>query len=623
MKSVHLFVSLICVCFVFVLAYGEISAQNRIPRFDITDCSSFTNRLPPAAKPECGFLVVARDRKKPAGGTFRLAVVILRRATPSTEPPLVFLHGGPSGPGGIRGGEMNNAVAWFTKLNRDLIIFDQRGAGLSEPKLCADIVRTPQATEKILNTRDQKELQEFFNESSRKCVASLKAQGVDPDTFGSEINAADLIDLRKVLGYLKWDLIGVSYGGRYVQEAMRSDSNGVRSVIMHSPSFVGGGVEYEGPRTFQRVLEHIFASCAAQTPCAAAFPTVEKDFYDLYDELNRNPLDIVLERGSDKLTVRFDGERFVAALRNNFTQRVSRIPVIINELKRGDRKRVAQYLVADSNAGGGFNNTLTDLIGCYDGYGPDYLKKEAAVVKQVRTPFRPFANDLQECVIWHSRFAPLSNHDLVKSDIPALVFTTEFDHLNPFDFGKQIAGALKTAYHIELPGQTHGQRMTGCPESIVFQFLKDPMQRPDVSCLASMPPVAFELKRFDRPNLMFAISNVDGKSTPFDGNWEAVFPNAPVVLKIDLKINGDIVSASLMGPTGPIEIYDGKVGSDTIAFKIKSPEGDRIITIMGKLTGDEISFTRNVEVLPGGTPGGAFIFGTSGAKTFTARRVRQ
>ena len=604
--------------FIFPLGF---SAQNQVPRFEKIDCSSFTSRLPAAARPECGFLVVAQDRKKVAGGTFKLAVVILRPAPSSTEPPLVFLHGGPSGPGGIRGGEMANAVAWSTKLNRDLIVFDQRGAGLSEPKLCVDVVRPPEMAEKLLNTRNEKERQELYNKSTRECVARMKAQGIDPDTFGSEFNAADLVDLRKVLGYQKWDLIGVSYGGRFVQESMRRDPKGIRSVVMHSPSFVGGGVEYEGPRTYQRVLEHIFASCAAQAQCAAAFPTLEKDFYALYDELNKSPLDIVLERGSDKLNVRFDGERFVGAIRNNFTQRLSRIPVIINELKRGDRMKAAQYLVADSNAGGGFNNTLTDLVGCYDGYGPDYFKKEAAIVKQVREPFRRFANDLQECMIWHSRFAPRSDHDLVRSSIPALVLTTEFDHLNPFDFGKQIAGALKTAYHFELPGQTHGQRMTGCPESIVFQFLNDPMKKPDASCLESMPRVAFELKRFDKPNLMFSVSNVDGKKTPFEGNWEAVFPNAPVVLRINLKTSGDSVGGSFMGAAGPIEIYDGKVGSDTISFKVRSPEGARIITITGKLIGDAISFTRDIEVLPGGSPGGAFIFGTAGARNFTATRV--
>ena len=81
------------------------------------------------------------------------------------------------------------------------------------------------------------------------------------------------------------------------------------------------------------------------------------------------------------------------------------------------------------------------------------------------------------------------------------------------------------------------------------------------------------------------------------------------------------MSGSFIGPTGPIVIYDGKVDSDTISFKLKTPDGGRIITVTGKLTGDEISFARDVEVLPGGTPGGAFVFGAGGARNFVARRA--
>ena len=89
-----------------------------------------------------------------------------------------------------------------------------------------------------------------------------------------------------------------------------------------------------------------------------------------------------------------------------------------------------------------------------------------------------------------------------------------------------------------------------------------------------------------------------------------------------MKTNGDVVTGSFMGPAGRVEFYDGKVGVDTISFKFKSPEGLRIITITGKVAGDEIMFTRDVEILPGGTSGGGFIFGTAGARTITATRVQ-
>ena len=609
-------------CLFLILLCGPAMTQNQIPRFERAECPFNRNDVPAEVKLECGYLTVLQDRAKPTGRTFKLAVAILRPATQTNEPPLVFLHGGPSGPGGIRSGEMGLALSWSTKLHRDLIVYDQRGAGLSEPALCIGMSRSAEKQETLLNTRDPKVRQEFYNDSARTCVASLKAQGVDPDMFNSEVNAADLADLRKALGYSKWDLIGVSYGGRLVQEAMRRDPKGIRSVVMHSPGIVGGGVESDSPLSYQHVLDRVFAACAAQAPCAAAFSTLERDLYEVYDELNQNPLDVVIERGKDTLKIRFDGERFLAALRNAFGVRLNSVPILVNQLRRGDRMRAAQYLVAGTNAGGANNNTLTDLVGCYDAYGPDYLKKAEAIKRQAKEPFRRFANDLQECRIWHSRFARASDHDFVRSNIPALVFTTEFDHLNSFDIGERIARPLKTAYHFEIPGQVHGQPITGCPESMIFEFFKDPMRKPDGSCLTSMPKVVFELKRLERPTLVFTILSTDGNTTPFQGNWEAFYPNAPALIKVDLKINGELVTGSLSSGAGrTIEIFDGKVLGDTIAFKIKSPTGERTITFTGKLAGDEIAFTRDVEVPAGGNPGGAFIFGAAGARTFTAKRV--
>ena len=52
-----------------------------------------------------------------------------------------------------------------------------------------------------------------------------------------------------------------------------------------------------------------------------------------------------------------------------------------------------------------------------------------------------------------------------------------------------------------------------------------------------------------------------------------------------------------------------------------SPDGDRTITFTATLQGDEIAFTRDVEVRPGGNRGGQGIFGSQGARAFTARRA--
>jgi hypothetical protein len=74
--------------------------------------------------------------------------------------------------------------------------------------------------------------------------------------------------------------------------------------------------------------------------------------------------------------------------------------------------------------------------------------------------------------------------------------------------------------------------------------------------------------------------------------------------------------------TPPTEIYDGTIRGNTISFKCQSPgSADRTITFTGQIDGDEITFTRTVEIRPGGDPGDDGIYGLSGAPHFVARRA--
>jgi hypothetical protein len=68
---------------------------------------------------------------------------------------------------------------------------------------------------------------------------------------------------------------------------------------------------------------------------------------------------------------------------------------------------------------------------------------------------------------------------------------------------------------------------------------------------------------------------------------------------------------------GPFEIYDGKADGDRISFKLRTPDGGRVITFTGTRNGDRIAFTRSAEVLRG-DPGRDGILGANGATQFTA-----
>jgi hypothetical protein len=86
----------------------------------------------------------------------------------------------------------------------------------------------------------------------------------------------------------------------------------------------------------------IFGACGAQPACARAFPSPENDFTAVFDELKRTPLEIATPAGH----VLFDAERFMIGLEFTrvFTQR---LPMIVGELRRGDRTRAARMVIGD------------------------------------------------------------------------------------------------------------------------------------------------------------------------------------------------------------------------------------------------------------------------------------
>ena len=248
--------------------------ESGLPRFERSVCH-VDGEWARASRRDCGWLIVPERRGAANSGRIRLALEIFRGGDNATAPPIVFLHGGPGGAGGIRTFSAAVASAPFAR-DRDVVIFDQRGAGLSQPKLCPDY---DSVTAKTYNMRTSPVRDSLLKAARRACVALLDKQGIHRDAYSTAENAADAIDLRRVLGYHAWIVYGGSYGARLAQELMRRDSAAVIAAILASPAPQAFSRQAEQPLLTQRAFERLFAECRLQPTCRDAFPDVEGDFY--------------------------------------------------------------------------------------------------------------------------------------------------------------------------------------------------------------------------------------------------------------------------------------------------------------------------------------------------------
>ena len=584
---------------------APVHAQQSLGRYETVECFPQVRILATNAPLECGWLTLPELRSRPDGPAVRLAVIRYRASNP-TAPPLVYLHGGPGGAGAIVPSSLN----WFNRMSdgvRDVIRFDQRAVGLSEPKLCLGI------------QRDTSRTQDAWNANARNCIADIKAQGRDPAGYTTVVQADDVRELRLALGYDKWDVFGVSYGGRLAAEVMRRDSNGVRAVILHSPAIPIVASLTEDPISVQTALERLFARCANQAECRAAFPTLERDFYDVYREVSANPRAITASRGP----MRFDGQQYLRAVRCQLTstRQVLRLPLAIHELRRGDRVHAATVLAnacagpaSQNQAGINVKNYLTN---CADGNGKAYWDSRRSVAARIDSMWLVFEEFGEECDIWQPRYADTTDLSPIRSSIPTLIITGEFDERTPTDHARRGAAGLTRKYIFEMPGEGHGTPPTGCQAELMRQFLADPTREPDGSCIAATPPIAFATQSLMLSNLWFNIA-ADTAASPFAGTWETEFPNTPRPFTVQLRIDGSRVT----GTWNPnqLPLFDGSVAGDTLRFSVKSPDGTRTIRFTGTLRGDTLSFVREVDASAGGVQGQG-IFGVAGARTFTARRA--
>lgn len=220
---------------------------------------------------QCGSLLVPIDYQNPNGATISLAVI---RHVTTAKNRLGSVVLNPGGPGGSGVGFAKQAWNNYSKLldNRfDVVSFDPRGVGQSDPVRCASSALEDSFVSfdaDPTSASDVAKLNQLNTEFANGCKE--KSGSLLPHV-GTAETARDLDVLRATLGDAKLTYIGESYGTFLGQIYAQLFPRNVRALVLDGVVDPSASDTAEGigqARGFETALHAFIAYCVRQNPCA-------------------------------------------------------------------------------------------------------------------------------------------------------------------------------------------------------------------------------------------------------------------------------------------------------------------------------------------------------------------
>lgn len=272
------------------------------PVFEAVPCPA---EVPADANATCGYLTVPENRRRTDSDTLRrFAVTLAANADPAADPVIVLMEDA--------GVEMASLIEWFAtapvRARRPVILLAPRGETFSEPSLAC-----PGAA----GSSDR----QLASQALADCYNQLRQEGRDLAGYTLEQSALDVIDLAEALAVTQINLVGSGRGAAVVQLVAARQPVLVRSIVLESLLPIGVNGALEAPVGAYDALRMVFADCARDAECAAAYPDLEARFLTGIDWYNETPTPASIGFGDGNAIARMifaklqrDGGRDIPAL---------------------------------------------------------------------------------------------------------------------------------------------------------------------------------------------------------------------------------------------------------------------------------------------------------------------
>ena len=478
--------SLFYLLIILFLVSSFVGFCQTIGEIEKTDCfledCSFLEKHP---KIEFGYITVPEDYTKPNGRKLKIAFSIIKATDPNPQPdPIIYFQGGWGSP-----------IVKYTKAyaenypvkNRDLILYDYRSIGYSEPQLCGWLgsASWTDRVDDISNNEFEKNEIKRFNQ----CLDSLELKQIDFNMYGSDNKTRDAVLLAEKLGYKTYNLFGISYGTMSIQSFLRASESSnitVRSAILDSNVPIGLPLHGNGSKNYARALNLIFKDCVNDPECNKAYPELKIRFLQFLDELDANPFIINLNKDHKIYLNREEINSVVFQMLYN-ANIYKDIPILLETIINRDDpafKLLVPKFMEMTKEG---VSLLAVVSFAYDwNIFREKVIRDLGKIENKYSKYR-FSDALLAYFIQDQRFKMDSLAATpIKSSARTLILAGNYDPITPPVFSQFIRKSFENHYYYEAKRVGHGVTFTECGKKIVKTFFDNPNKKPDYGCFDAL-----------------------------------------------------------------------------------------------------------------------------------------
>ena len=410
-----------------------------------------------------GYVSVPEQRGRASAQAPRidLAVIRLRWAGGEGKAANMLLAGGPgdSGTRLLSGLPERRAAALLDLMGGDVISFDQRGTGRSQPGLAlAEPIPLPLDAPGSPATWLPP-----MERASRLAAQHFAEAGIRLASYTTIENADDVDAVRRAFGYSGMNLWGRSYGSHLALATVRRHPASVERLILVSPE--GPDHSFKLPAQTDTVIRRIGER--------AGVPELPETMGAVFERLRKAPvtLNVAGPGGVERELVigAFDLQWLTAQALGD-PRALATVPIAYREMAAGDFSRIGPLALV-SRTQWRLGSAMKYMMDLASGASPQRLDRirhearEALLGNAMNFP----TIDLQSA--WPGADLGAEYRKPVRSAAPTLILVGDLDARTPIENAREIAAELPHAKVIVLENGAHQFDLFG--DSAIQPLLRD------------------------------------------------------------------------------------------------------------------------------------------------------